>query len=142
MRIGRTVFGKRGWILAVPVAVLCAISIFLSALYAWNLAGPYEFRLSYSTSVKAFTASGMLALSTYTTFRVLGRDNQRLIRRRYVTIVGLLFGVPPGLHYLSFGARHLMDFSISVVALAATTCLVLVSHAFWQLTKSSGREDA
>jgi len=110
--------GRAGWILTAPASLLALISTALSIVHARNLLGPYESRLSYSTSVGTFLASAMLLASVAINLCLLRRSDLRLEQTVLSGIAGLL-AIPQACYYLwssRIDAHHLLDSTIWLLA--------------------------
>ena len=72
-----THLGSRSWLLAVPVTALAAIALSVSAIYAWNLSGPYEHRLSYRRSAVVIGSTLILVVAAAAAWRCVSSNRQQ-----------------------------------------------------------------
>jgi len=132
---------KRRWLFGLPITILCVVSTCVSGMYAWNVAGPYESRFSYHTSVRSFIASVLLVVSMTTTWRLI-RNKTGPVRVSWASRAGLLIGMLPASYYLWYtrvDARYPIDFTVGVVSICTILGQLLLSKLAWHSSTDQGR---
>ncbi len=128
---------RRRWLFALPITALCVISIAFSTLYAWNLAGPYEYRFPYAISVGSLISSVLLIVSTVTTWRLI-KSKARSVRS-WRSSVGILVGVMPACYYLWYAnLREPVDFSVGLIAMFTIVVQIVLWKIRWHSTTDPG----
>jgi len=124
---------RRTWLLGLPIAVLCLVSIALSGMYASDLAGPKEPRFSYQYVARSFLASVLVIVSAATTWRVIRKPSVS-VRFSWWSIIGILVGVLPASYYLWYtrvDPRFPVDFGVGVVSILAISGQLLLATLVW-----------